>query len=136
MLGGDKGYRRVALGDEDAPHSLGGSGLLLTKSAADAKDDDADLAEPADVTRALSRRDVVVHERFAHHRGVVERVIGMAKSISKFVSGPIFVRQSQTLQNVLLVVAALINWRLEANSLLFTSKGADADVPSDDMDLE
>jgi hypothetical protein len=63
-----------------------------------------------------------LHPRFAHHRCVVERVIGRMKQISAFIAGPIYEKQDRRLADVLLVVSAIVNYQLSQNANLFVKK--------------
>jgi hypothetical protein len=60
--------------------------------------------------------------RFAHHRCVVERVIGRMKQSSSFIAGPIYESQHDKLSSVLLIVSGLVNRQLESNPNLFVQK--------------
>jgi len=91
---GDKGYRLVPVGADAGEDSLGKGQLMPTKSAVDAKDDDADEIDEKAAQQAIKRKGVVVCSRIAHHRAVVERVFGMLQRMSAFIRGPITVRQA------------------------------------------
>ncbi len=60
--------------------------------------------------------------RFAHHRCVVERVIGRLKTMSNFVTGPVYASQSRRLRETVLVVCAISNVLLNANPNLYVSE--------------
>jgi hypothetical protein len=118
-LGGDKGYRLVKTGDGAQHETIGDAMLLLTKSASDAAEDDADQADDTAVRAALDRPGVRIEARFAVYRGVIERVIGKMKSMSKFLAGPITLRQQSRLFRVLVIVSALVNRQVKLDSSLF-----------------
>ena len=95
----------------------------------------ADQGEQAAVNDVLGSSNVIVHARFAHHRGVVERVIGMMKAMSAVVAGPIALRQHGRLFDVLVIVSSLINLRLRDNPELFVKDSADGAASSADSDM-
>lgn len=57
--------------------------------------------------------------RFSHHRSAVERVIGWLKQTSRFVAGPIFVKQVNLLNWAVVVTCALSNRSLKKTPKLF-----------------
>ena len=117
MIGGDKGYFAV---DHTRLH---GAGVILTDTAVDA-------AAAVGAVRGNNKQarqakflaanaHAMLSPRFATHRSVVERVIGMMKRMSTFVAGPVFTRQHKDLGRVLRIVGALVNRQLSLNSRLF-----------------
>ena len=118
FVGGDKGYYAVKAA------SLQGIGIILTDSAVDAAAGDgvvhARSKEGRQRAFSAAHPHSLLSPRFATHRCVVERVIGAIKRLSRFVAGPIYLRQSALmLPSVLLVVTALINRRLDSKPNLF-----------------
>lgn len=126
---GDKGYRYVPM-HGTSKDSICEAKLLLTGSAATADDGDADQANAAQVAAALARRNVVVHRRHSPHRAVVERVIGMMKRISIFVTGPVFFRSDVQLGAALVITATIVNRAISLNKELFVRGAGGA------MDME
>ena len=118
-VGGDKGYYNVK------SHLLGAFGIVLTDSAVAAAAEDGAIKgnnKRARQNNFLARNQhSMLEARFATHRSVVERVIGAMKRVSRFVAGPIREMQADSLRRVLLIVAALLNRRLQASQTLFVN---------------
>jgi len=133
VFGGDKGYRTVKR--DAGPHeSIGKAMLMLTKSAKDAKSNDADQLGADEISDVIAGDDVLIETRFAHWRGIVERVIRKMKALSKFVTGPITLRQSNKLFRALVVVASLVNVQVAQNPNLFATAGEDSEEEESEND--
>jgi len=132
-FGGDAGYTRVPTsgtpGSKDLQH-FGKMTIIITLSGVESTD-------PKErTTFKRNHPQHIFHKEFNEFRCVVERVIGRVQAYSKFIVGPIHLKQADLLNHFLVIYSAIVNRELASSPEFFVKAKEQAEEEAEEKEYE